>query len=96
MSGRHMLPRLCLLMRELSLLPWDHCVSFQAVNIPDVNNSIADALSLGKIHPMEWSLHCGVAEHFFAEIEKPNINLFASAESAQLPVFCTRFREPGP
>ena len=33
-------------------------------------------------------------EHLFAEIQKPNINPFTSAENAQLPVFCTRFFHP--
>ena len=87
-------PRLCLLTRDLYLWAWDHHVSLQAIHIPGVDNSIADALSRGKIRPTEWSLHRGVAEHLFAEIEKPNIDLFASAENAQLPVFCTRFHDP--
>ena len=89
-------PHLCLLMRELYVWSWDHYVSLLVVHISGVDNSIADALSRGKILPKEWPLHRGVAEHLFAETEKPNIELFVSAKNAQLPVFCTRFCEPWP
>jgi hypothetical protein len=87
-------PRLCLLTRDLYLWAWDNHISLQAVHIPGVDNSIADAPSRGKIRLTEWSLHRGVSEHLFAEIPKPNIDLFASAENAQLPVFCTTFHDP--
>ena len=72
----------------------DHQISIQAVHIPGVDNSIADALSRGKVRPTEWTLHRRVVEHLFAEIERPTIDLFALAENAQLPVFCTRFFHP--
>ena len=87
-GGTHSL-RLCLLTREIFLWAMKQHVYLQATHIPGVDNSIVDALSRGQVCPTEWTLHCGVVTHLFAEIETPHIALFASMENLQLPISCT-------
>ena len=87
-------PRLCLLAWDLLHWTMDHKINLHAIHIAGSNNSIADALSRGKVRPTEWTLQAKVAQLLFSLIDRPHIDLFASAENFQLPVFCTRFPHP--
>ena len=44
--------------------------------------------------PTEWTLHHKVVQIIFALTDRPHIDLFASAENARLPTFCTRYPHP--
>ena len=62
--------------------------------LPGVQNAIADGLSRGKVSPTEWALHKGIVKQLFHSLGRPHIDLFASAENAVLPTFCTRLPHP--
>ena len=71
-----------------------HSVILSAVHLPGEENSAADALSRGWIRPTEWSLHPQVAQTLFRLIDRPHVDLFASQDNHQLPVYCTRAPDP--
>ena len=81
---------LCLLTWDL--LQWciDSKITLSAIHVPGVTNVIADALSRGTIRPTEWSLLPSVAALIFTRLDRPHVDLFASDQNNQLPVFCSR------
>ena len=55
---------------------------------------LSNALSRGRIVPTEWSLLLAIAQLLFSRMDRPHVDLFATAANAQLPVYCTRYCEP--
>lgn len=92
-GGTHS-PSLC--RRVIDLLLWADSVgiSISAVHIPGVDNKIADCLSRGRsVQPSEWSLAPQVAQKVFRILGQPLMDLFATKDNTQLPVYCTRVRD---
>ena len=85
---------LCLLTWEL--LHWCilHRVVLSAVYLQGSKNHVADALSRGTMVPTEWTLLPSVVQSIFSLIDRPHVDLFATADNAQLPVYCTRTPNP--
>ena len=92
-GGTHS-PSLCL--ATWDLLSWcvPRQVSLQAIHLAGKKNSLADALSRGKVVPTEWSLHPAVVKHVFNILGTPHVDLFASHLNHQLPTFCSRHNHP--
>ena len=92
-GGTHS-PSLCLATWEL--LQWciPRGISLVATHLAGKKNSLADALSRGKIVPTEWSLHPSVVKHVFNLLGMPHVDLFASHLNHQLPTFCSRHSHP--
>ncbi|KAK6171159.1 hypothetical protein SNE40_019407 [Patella caerulea] len=81
-GGSHS-PELCFLVWEIHLF---------AAHIPGQRNVLAGNLSRGrKIQTTEWSLDRGIVQRIFFRLGYPNIDLFATFQNAQLPVFCSPF-----
>ena len=87
-------PQLCL--QTWELLRWcvTNKVTLSAVHLAGRLNIMADALSRGKVLPTEWMLHPSVVQSIFMTLERPHIDLFASALNNQLPVYCARGQDP--
>ena len=82
--------------QTLHLFRWTrrHRIHLRAAFIPGKENTLADFLSRNRQSPTEWQLKPSVAARLFRLYDTPQIDLFASILNAQLPVFCTRYREP--
>ena len=87
-------PSLC--MAVFRLLKWaiQLNITLRAEFIPGVQNSRADALSRQFASPLEWQLNPAIVQWVFNVLDRPLIDLFATAANAQLPTFCTRFPDP--
>ena len=74
---------------EEVLLSWFHRgVRLTARHLAGVSNVLADALSRqGLVHPTEWTLSLGVLQPVWDRWGLPLVDLFATQESARLPVF---------
>ena len=87
-------PSLCLATWEL--LKW--CVqrrtSLQASHLAGEKNTLADALSRGRIIPTEWSIHPSIVKQVFNILGFPHVDLFASHLNNKLPFFCSRHTHP--
>lgn len=87
-------PSLC----QETLRLWEWCIAHKvfliATHIPGTTNLIADALSRGSPIPSEWQLDPRIFRRLCARHGTPEIDLFATKESAQLPVFCARHPTP--
>ncbi|XP_072024901.1 uncharacterized protein [Amphiura filiformis] len=60
-----------------------------------VTNILADDLSRGRgAGPTEWALSPQVVQTIFRVMFYPTVDLFASASNHQLPVYCSRMRDP--
>ena len=92
-GGSHS-PVLCC--RAWSLLLWCRSsdIQLRACHIAGKDNTLADALSRGRVNQGEWELGQHWADWLFLRLGRPNIDLFATAESAKLPVFCSRTFHP--
>ena len=66
----------------------------RATHLAGKLNVVADALSRGKINHNEWSLATAWANHIFSLFGRPHVDLFATAENARLPTFCSRTFHP--
>jgi len=67
----------------------------RAVYLPGVKNVLADSLSRKfQAIPSEWSLHPQVVQDIFAEMGRPMIDLFATAQNAKLPVYVLSRPDP--
>ena len=86
--------RLCALTWELLHWCMEHEVVLSATHLPGVQNGFADALSRGQVVPTEWSLLPEVVQSIFRLIDRPHVDLFATALNNQLPVYCTRSFDP--
>ena len=83
---------------HLALCLWDWCleqrVSLSAIHLQGTRNVVADALSRGKAVPTEWMLHPAVVQALFLHWGTPYMDLFASEENHQLPLFFSRGPTP--
>ena len=87
-------PQLCYLSWEMFHWLIRNKVDLRATHVPGVENSLADALSRGKVTPTEWSLNKVITSRIFLILGCPHIDMFASALNNQLPVFCSRYPHP--
>ena len=87
-------PQLCL--RVWSLLQWcrAHDIVLRATHVAGKDNTLADALSRGRASQGEWELASRWATWLFKRFHRPNLDLFATAENAKLPTFCSRTFHP--
>ena len=85
---------LCLLTRKILQWTFKRHISIQAVYIPGVDNHIADFLSRGCSLPTEWQLNSRIMDQIFLSYGRPQVDLFASALNAQLPLYCSKYRDP--
>ena len=88
-------PTLCC--HTMRLLSWcrDHQITLRAIHIAGVTNILADDLSRGRTSdPTEISLAPQIAQTIFVRFCHPAIDLFASYQNKQLPVYCSRTRDP--
>lgn len=77
-------------MKEASLLfRWakDNILSIRAEHLLGVNNQKTDWLSKRQLDEGEWSLHPGMFKLIIRDFGQPTVDLFASRENAQLPLF---------
>ena len=87
-------PQLCL--KVWSLLQWcrRHDIALRATHVAGRDNTLADALSRGRASQGEWELASRWATWLFKRFHRPNLDLFATAENAKLPTFCSRAFHP--
>lgn len=69
-------------------------VTLKASHLAGKENTMADALSRGTFQNTEWCLLQSWADHLFQIYDRPQIDLFATAENAKLPTFCCRRFHP--
>ena len=87
-------PNLCL--KTWFFLLWcrEHDIQVRASHIAGVENTLADALSRGRVSQGEWELAPQWAIFLFKRLGRPLVDLFATAENAKLPTFCSRGFDP--
>ena len=82
----------------LALHLWDWCfahkVSLSAIHPQGTKNMVADALSQGRVAPMEWMLHPTVIQMLFLQWGQLYMDLFTSEENHQLPLFFSQSPSP--
>ena len=87
-------PSLC----NLTLDLWDWCrergIYLSASHVPGEDNLLADFLSRGKFLPSEWTLNHSVFQRICLAFPPPEIDLFASAQTFQLPKYFSRVQDP--
>ena len=85
-----------LCIHTIRLINWcrERAISLTAIHIPGVINILADDLSRGKTSNTEWILNHNIVHQLFHRWFQPSIDLFASAASHQLPVYCSRSLDP--
>ena len=69
-------------------------VSLAGVHLPGVEKATADTLSRGWVCPTEWTLCPQAVQTLFRLIDRPHVDLFASATNHQLPLYCARGPDP--
>ncbi len=82
----------------LKFLTWcrEREIAVTAAHIAGVTNVLADDLSRGlKTAPTECSLAPHIVQTVFDRMFYPSVDLFATVCNKQLPVYCTRFSDPG-
>jgi hypothetical protein len=76
---------------SLRLLRW--CMTWKisliAEYVPGIQNTLADTLSRRILSQTEWRLKPSIVQSLFLALGEPVIDLFATAENTQLPVFCS-------
>jgi ribonuclease HI len=87
-------PTLC--MWTYKILTWARTlnITIQAEFVPGVQNDRADRLSRQFANPVEWSLKTQIVRGVFSVLGQPMIDLFATEQNAQMPVYCSRYPEP--
>ena len=76
----------------LLLLSERHHILLQASHLAGKQNVRADALS--RLDPNEWTLSQAWANQLFEIYQRPFVDLFATADNARLPTFCSRWFHP--
>ena len=73
------------------LLKWCQARNIEvlAAHVAGVNNRLADLLSRRRVNPSEWQLDREAVQELFRRWGRPNVDLFASRQNAQLPTFCS-------
>lgn len=83
--------KLCIQTWKLWTLAIQNNISLRAVHIVGTQNILADQLSRHKIRATEWSLNPFVVQKIFQLWGTPLIDLFASVDNHQTPIFCSWF-----
>ena len=71
---------------------WD--ILLRASHLAGSDNSMADALSRGRLLGNEWALDQSWANLIFIRYDRPQVDLFATKDNAKLPTFVTRHFHP--
>ncbi|XP_036007387.1 uncharacterized protein LOC118567149 [Fundulus heteroclitus] len=79
--------RLHTLAHKLIIWSSRHFLSLRATHVPGVLNCGADLLSRGNPTYAEWKLHPEVARMIWQRFGQPSVDLFASQENNQCPMF---------
>lgn len=90
MTGRS--SQLAAIAREIHSWTLSHRVTIAAAHIPGESNSLADRLS--RVNNRDWQ----VSRTVFDKLQRRynhQIDWFAEADNARLPVYASRFQEPG-
>lgn len=85
------------LMKEASqLFQWEEfrLLSIKAEHLPGIANTEADWLSRRSLDDGEWSLHPRVFNLITRVLGRPEVDLFASPDKAQVPVFLSQTPNP--
>lgn len=71
------------------LILWSnkHLLSLKATHVPGIFNSGADLLSRGNARYKDWKLHSDVVAQIWSRFGQAKVDLFASRENAQCPLF---------
>ena len=95
-GGTRSLP-LCQLMWELLLWADSFQIELRAAHIPGKKNILADRLSRNQRGPRltEWTLDKAVVKQIFRVFGEPCVDLFATEENKQLPIFCSPWPTEG-
>lgn len=86
--------QLHMLARRLILWSSKRLLSLRATHVPGALNRGADLLSRGAPLYGEWTLHPSIVEQVWARFGRAAVDLFASRENAQCPLFFS-IRDPG-
>jgi hypothetical protein len=90
----------------VKLLKWcrERDILLQASHVPGVENVLADALSREGTQSqapqkvrgssVEWQLLPAVCRSIFQRLDRPHVDLFASAENHQLPAYYSWSQDP--
>nr|XP_006116545.1 uncharacterized protein LOC102444972 [Pelodiscus sinensis] len=85
--------RSCSLCAEAIRL-WNWCikngVTITASYLPGISNVIADSLSRRFPVDHEWEMRCRISDLIFHRWHMPRVDLFATAQNAKCPQFCSR------
>jgi len=92
-GGTHS-PDLCLVAWVLWKWCHLHDIHLRASHIAGKVNLLADALSRGRVSQGEWELAPRWVTWLFRNVHRPLVDLFATAENAKLPTFCSRYFHP--
>ena len=88
-QGGTKLPPLCYRTWDLWNFALENNMHLKAVHILGALNIFADQLSRVRVRPTEWQMHKVVVQTLFQIWGTPLIDLFASKENKQTPVFCS-------
>ncbi|XP_045202243.2 uncharacterized protein LOC123555716 [Mercenaria mercenaria] len=92
-GGTHSV-KLCNLAQNIWSMALRHNMKLKSAHISGHMNVLADFLSRHKIQSTEWSLNKTVVKSLFQMWSEPTIDLFATAENRQCPVFCSWINHP--
>ena len=83
---------------ELAIAIWEWCLQrkiyLSAIHIPGIVNKTPDGLSRQKLKSTEWKLHSSVFRQIMAVYQQPQVDLFASHHSHQLPNYFSWIPDP--
>ena len=82
-------PPLCYRTWDLWNFALENNMHLKAAHILGARNILADQLSRVRVRPTEWQMHKVVVQTLFQIWGTPLIDLFASKENKQTPVFCS-------
>ena len=87
-------PDLCLETWFFLLWCRDRDIQVRTSHLTGVENTLADKLSRGRVSQGEWERVPQWANYLFKRLGRPLVDLFATAENAKLPTFCSRGFDP--
>jgi mRNA-degrading endonuclease HigB of HigAB toxin-antitoxin module len=86
--------QLCNMTMDLWLLALKNNIRLKSVYIQGKKNVVADTLSRVKVCPLEWSLSKTVVSKLFHQWGQPMMDLFATYQNKQTPLFCSWINHP--
>jgi hypothetical protein len=87
-------PSLCMLAWKLLKWAIERDITLRAIHLRGKDNILADRLSRTFADPLEWQLNPQVVWRVCQVWGAPLIDLFASQQNHQFPVFCSRVQDP--